>query len=283
MEFLDSIIRLTGMNPAAMPFITKIMVVFVPLFAVVAYGWLFIRKIARAGSAVRNMVRGLRTGRDTSLPADEVRKIAVGALYAYQQGGYVDVMNPDIARSRLDTILTEWWGIRDRADALDNIRYLSSAPSAAMLPVVAEAAKSGDIVGRERVADSVTDDKDIKEHIMQQAGNLCEVKEQLVSEGIVGSPDEIVATGVTAWDAGRLNFIARASFQKGYISEEECQDCISRAYDMACSAGYKSWKEFSDSYVLGRAIWSGNLDITPLAEDLLTKPESPWVRYPWQA
>ena len=52
---------------------------------------------------------------------------------------------------------------------------------------------------------------------------------------------------------------------------------------MAQSAGFNSWKDFANSYMLGRTLWNGDCNMSGLAQDLLTKAESPWVRYAWKS
>lgn len=52
---------------------------------------------------------------------------------------------------------------------------------------------------------------------------------------------------------------------------------------MAQSAGHTSWRDFANSYMLGRCMCNGNTDMSSLANDLLTKEKSPWVRFVWKA
>ena len=137
MEFFDYFARLFGINDRTqLPVYLRIMTFIVPVVFVVFFTCLIISKVRKVIKLVRHVRQGIRVKENPSLNADEVRKIAVGALYAYQQGGYVDDMELDVDESRLTIILSEWWGIEDRDDAVNTVNYLSNAPSQNILPLV---------------------------------------------------------------------------------------------------------------------------------------------------
>lgn len=296
MEFFDYFTRLFGMDPTQLPVYLRVMTFIVPVVFVVFFVCLIVSKVKKAVKVIRHVTAGIRVKEDSGLSADEVRKISVGALYAYQQGGYVDVMDPDVDESRLSTILSEWWDINDRDSAIETVNYLGNATTQNLLPLVYSAfnASSKDEAMR-IITDTVTNDPEIKNHpegmelakgvigkAENQLDNLKSEYDSLVNDGIISSASDIERLGVIAWDAGRLNFVARAAMQKGYITQEECQHCVDHAYEMSLSAGFNSWKDFANSYMLGRVMWNGDNNMGALAEDLLTKPNSPWVRFPWK-
>lgn len=291
MEFFDYFTRLLGMNPTQLPVYVRVMTFIVPVAIVIYVICLVVRIISKSVKAIRHVRLGVRTKEDTSLSADSVRAIAVGALYAYQQGGYTDVMYPDIEDSRLNTLLTEWWGIDSREDAIKTLNYLCGAPSQQILPFVYAAYKTSDKDELSKMIKEFANQfkdaeeacRDITERVRTQSDNLKGQIKELVNDGIISSDEDIRELGVIAWDAGRLNLVARASLQKGYISDEECLECVNHAYAMAQSAGFNSWKDFANSYMLGRTLWSGDCNMSGLAQDLLTKSESPWVRYAWKS
>lgn len=290
MEFFDYFTRLFGMDPAQLPVYVRVMTFIVPVAIVVYVICLVVRIIRKSVKAIRHVRLGVRTKEDASLSADSVRAIAVGALYAYQQGGYTDVLYPDIEESRLNTLLTEWWGIDSREGAIETLNYLCNAPSQQILPFVYAAYKTSDkdevskmiMDYASRYEDAEDAFRSIADKVDTQSRNLKEQIKELVNEGIISSDEDIKKLGVIAWDAGRLNLVARASLQKGYISNEECLECVNHAYAMAQSVGFNSWKDFANSYMLGRTLWNGDCNMSGLAQDLLTQPNSPWVRYEWK-
>ena len=161
MELFDYFTRLFGMDPTQLPVYLRVMTFIVPVAIVIYVICLIVRTIRKSVKAIRHVRLGVRTKEDTSLSADSVRAIAVGALYAYQQGGYTDVMYPDIEESRLNTLLTEWWGIDSREDAIETLNYLCNAPSQQILPFVYAAYKTSD---KDEVAKMIRDYARSEEH-----------------------------------------------------------------------------------------------------------------------
>ena len=291
MEFFDYFTQLWGMDPAQLPVYARILTFIVPIAIVIYVVCLIVRFARKTAKAIHHIRLGIRTKDDASLSADQVRTIAVGALYAYQQGGYTDVMYPDIEDSRLNTLLTDWWGIDSRESAIATLKYLCNSPSQQILPFVVETYRKSDNKDvSNMIKDYVSkyDDaeeayQDIADRVRTQSENLKNQIKVLIDEGVISSDEDVKRLGVIGWDAGRLNLVARALYQKGYLSEEECLECLSHAYAMAQSAGFKSWKDFANSYMLGRTLWNGDCNMNGLAQDLLTKPNSPWVRYAWKS
>jgi len=296
MEFFDYFTCLFGMDPTQSPVYLKVMTFIVPVVFVVFFTCLIVSKVRKAVKIIRHVTQGIRVKENSTLSADDVRSIAVGALYAYQQGGYVDAMDVDIEESRLSTILSEWWGIDNRDDAVGVVNYLSNAPSQSILPLVLSAYNaSSEAEAMKIIRDEIVNDPNLAnlpdgmerargliEKAKEQLSNLKSQYDILVNEGIISSMSDIERLGVVAWDAGRLNFVARAAMQRGYLTQEECRNCVDHAYAMAKSAGFGSWKDFANSYMLGRTMWNGDCNMSGLAEDMLTKPNSPWVRFPWK-
>ncbi|MBD5386351.1 DUF1266 domain-containing protein [bacterium] len=290
MEFFDYFTRLWGMDPTQLPIYARLLTFFVPVVIVIYFVCLIVRSARKTAKAIHHIRQGIRTQGDASLSADQVRAIAVGALYAYQQGGYTDVMYPDIEESRLNTMLADWWGVESRESAISTLNYLCKAPSQTILPFVVEAYKTSD---KQHVSNMIKDYvsqyddaeeayQDITDRVRIQSNNLQSQIKELIEDGIISSDEDVTQLGVIGWDTGRLNLVARASYQKGYISEEECLECVNQAYAMSQSAGFNSWKDFANSYMLGRTLWNGDCNMIGLAQDLLTKPNSPWIRFKWE-
>lgn len=297
MEFFDYFTRLFGMDPTQLPAYLRVMTFIVPVAIVVFFVCLIVSKVKKAIKIIRHVTKGIRVKEGPGLSADEVCAISIGALYAYQQGGYVDVMDLDLDEARLSTILSKWWDIDNREDAVATVNYLGNAPSQILLPLVYSAYNaSNEDEAMRIISDGITKDFDFSnepdcmekakgliERARNQFNNLKSQYDTLINDGIISSVTDIERLGVIAWDAGRLNFVARAAMQKGYLTREECLNCVNHAYTMSLSSGFNSWKDFANSYMLGRTMWNGDCNMSTLAEDLLTNPKSPWVRFPWKA
>lgn len=295
MEILNRFYELLGLNTPDTPMYVKIMVPVV--FAVTAivftlYIYNFVKNIAKGTkslvkctvnitSGLMSVARGIRISKDQTLTDSQIRRIAIGALYAYQQGGYVDALKMDINPIRLNTVLGDWWGINNREDALNTLQYLSQGAYSIVFPAIYKAFTTVGVLNQKTIiTESTGVDDELCTATWDKLKNLKRSYDGLVANGIVKDKDDMERIGVMGWDAGRLNFIARACLEKGYISEQECWQYIDRADDMAHISTH-SWRDFANSYMLGRALWNGETNMSALAEDLLSKPESPWVMLKW--
>ena len=209
--------------------------------------WPFVRTIIRT-------FRGPRFKSKSKLSVEQYKKLSIGSLYALQQGGYLNTLSLDI-KDKLPTILGEWWGINNAHDARETLDDLCRKGYDYYFPFVYEA--------------FLLDDENAQDDIFQQN---------------MESQEDIARYGVIGWDAGRINFVARACCDMKYISEMEAWNYIDKAYELAHSS-FTSWHDMAMSYVIGRAIWGGtnahNLGMKGMADDLLSNPKSPWVQIKW--
>lgn len=248
--------------------------------AVIGFGyfkaWPFIRKFIR-------IFQGIRLNPKSTLTEVQYKKLSVGALYAFQQRGYLNTLSLDID-DKVPTILGEWWGINSPSDAKETLEYLCSKGYAYYFPYVYQAFLLEDEKEQTQIFQQNMTSQEDYDKAVEQLHNLKEVYNELVSSEVIANREDIVRYGVLGWDAGRLNFIARACFDMGYISESEAWDYIDKAYEMVYSS-FSSWHDMAMSYVIGRSLWGGtgafSSSMKLFADDLLSKPNSPWVQIKW--
>jgi hypothetical protein len=225
---------------------------------------------------------GFRTKGDVTTP--ESKKILAGAIYALQQGAYLNTIKVDIG-DKLHTILRDWWGISGRDSAIEQLDYLRNKGYAYYFPTVYKAAMAGSDEERKSIIIAAMTTQEDAEKAYSQSFNLSNTIARLKELNIVKHADEIAARGVVGWDAGRLIFVARLCCEAKYISEAVAWDYIDSAYEQAQKA-FDSWDDLAKSYLIGRFIWGG-LDVVDdgmndLANDLLNKPKSPWRQVAWK-
>ena len=94
------------------------------------------------------------------------------------------------------------------------------------------------------------------------------------------------AKGLLGWDYARYVALCRWGYQSAYLTEDEAWGHIIPAARLL-QATFSSWKELGENYLIGREFWSpeehrqsGAL-LRKALHRLLTNPDSPWKRYPW--
>lgn len=238
--------------------------------------WPFVRTIIRA-------FQGIRLDSKSNLSTEQYKKLSIGSLYALQQGGYLNTLTLDI-KDKLPTILNDWWGISSADDARETLDRLCQKGFDYYFPFVYQAFLLDDKKAQDDIFQQNMDNQEDYKKAVSQLQNLKETYQELVECGIIASKADIARYGVIGWDAGRINFVARACCDMKYISEMEAWSYIDKAYNLAHS-NFTSWHDMAMSYVIGRAIWGGtgahNSGMKEMADDLLSKPNSPWLQIKW--
>jgi len=257
---------------------------FIWLFVIVGAGiygtYYFFKNKSTILGVIRMFTGGYRIKGDiTTL---ESKKILTGAIYAEQQGAYLNTLTADIG-DRLYTILKEWWGINDRDSAIDTLDYLRDKGYTYYFPTVYKAfSAASDAERKDIIIAEMTTQEDV-EKAYDQTHNLLESIDLLKKLKTIEKTEDIKKYGVVGWDAGRLIFISRLCYDAKYIDEEEAWTYIDAAYAQAHSV-FKSWNELAKSYVIGRFIWRGkgaDDGMQYIADNLVNKPNSPWKQVEW--
>lgn len=227
-----------------------------------------------------NAFAGMRIDEQSQLSEQELRLYALGCPYVYQQGGTVNTRSTGVSASLRRNILSSWWGINSRSEAIETLDYLARGSFDQVATYIFKAFSfTSEEQGRQYLIDAIPT-ADMLNRAFPYLDNLRQSYEGLKRSGVITRESDLVRIGVLGWDAGRLNFVARLSLEQGYITQEECQSAIEHAYKMVCGH-FDSWRDYGMSYAIGRALYAGNSDICPLIEELLTNPKSPWTYVSW--
>ena len=253
--------------------------------AVGALTWLY-KKGSRVWRTVRKLRRSFRDiclNPKSTLDDAHCRQLAIGAMYASQQGAWQNSLETGISDT-LPEILGGWWGIDSTAEARTQLDYLCEKGFRYYWPTVLEAFRLDDRLRQDALFQQRMTSQEDYDKATSQLENLRETLDELLACGVVASKEELSGCNVTGWDAGRIVFLARACCEMGYLTEEEAWTYIGRADALAHEA-CGSWRELAMSYILGRSLWGGkrayNSVMKTTADVLLSDPKSPWVRYPW--
>ncbi len=236
----------------------------------------FIRKISRSFKTVYWNPK-------STLSDEQCRKLAVGAMYASQQGAYQNSMETGI-RDLLPRILREWWGITNYIAAHEELEYLCKKGYRYYFPFICQAFRSDSPDAQDEIFQQNMTSQEDYDKIVMQFQNLEGTYNELLECKVITGKEDLERYGVTGWDAGRICFLARACREMNYITEEEAWQYIGIAYDMTRKA-FTSWHDMAMSYVIGRSLWGGksayNSAMKSTADKLLADESSPWKRYDW--
>jgi hypothetical protein len=166
--------------------------------------------------------------------------------------------------------LSDWWGINSRASLLDSLAWIENGGHRkdfdAVVSQVASASPEQLVALRSRVAGNAA------------ASNELEVALRYGTR--------FGARSISGWDYSRYVFLCRRGYLGGYLTEEEAWRRIMPVARLL-QATFGSWQELGDNYLAGREYWSlgqtqkdGEL-FNRARDGLLSDPESPWVRLPW--
>ncbi|PIE83752.1 MAG: hypothetical protein CSA07_05545 [Bacteroidia bacterium] len=239
---------------------------------------------ARAvGRRIVLALKGMRFAPDTGLSDAQKRSIAISAALAELYCAYLDSLATGQDLKELREQFSEQYLIDSPRRAFGTIEYCLAGREASLLALVYGAFAIKDEREQRAFLRGVTEDKDeYYEEVLEMVQELERNFDKLRQYGVVETEADILRVGTVGWDATLACWLARCSYDLGYISESEAWGYILRAERMARKT-FSSWEEFGKSYMLGRAISTGDISsgIKAIVEDLVEKRKSPWQRYPW--
>ena len=143
--------------------------------------WLY-----RKGKGAYMMVRKIRSAFKvvninpaSSLADEQYKKLAVGALYASQQGVYQNSIKTGIDYE-LPQILGEWWGIKNSQDAREKMDYLLEKGFRYYFPYVWQAFLLSDPKQQDEVFQQYMESQEDYDKAVSQLQNLEETYDELL-------------------------------------------------------------------------------------------------------
>lgn len=249
----------------------------------VGYGAYYVyTKLLPNAKKVKLAISGFRFNKKSNLTDEQKRKVAISAVAADRNAGYLDSLTLDIEDPKGG--LSQGYGIDTKKTAQEELERLLSAQYASVMPIV-----WGGLNLKERekrldfLHEAAGNNRGYYDYLLHQTESLEKVYPALQKEGIVSDEKEVLKYGLIGWDASRACFVARASYDAGYLTEQEAWGYIDRAYKMAHKA-FGSWRAFAMSYAIGVSMaQGGDVDtVKVFVEDMLRKPKSPWVVLGWE-
>jgi len=230
---------------------------------------------------------------DYPVSAEQQRLLTFGAVLFTMNLESCRTVQVKADRQTVIKMLSEWWGINSREEAVHAAEYLSVAEGRTLM---------ADPVYKELILRKGLDQGSQKEALEYLVGLSDYQIEELglwhvpVPQIIAGLNSYQVAREVlldlgytetelsrlnstAAWDYGRTGPIVRYGIKAGYLEEGEAWDLMRTAADNATRT-YRSWREYLAGYVIGRAVGGGDnsTDIYAALRYLLHSESSPFTQ-----
>ena len=222
-----------------------------------------------------NAFKNLRLNDKNVVIGLQLDHLLISSMYAEQQAAYLNSYKTGLDKGTLKTILEDYWEIFDKDDAIEVLSDLQNRNQDEYLDIVYNAFEN-----RENyvaiLKSNLPDEEDVFKHYVEIYRKLSNVVPELIEQNVVQDFSAIKNIRDTAWNYGRGAFLSRCCYEAGYISEVELIEYLQRSH--AGLRNYcRTWKEYTISYIFGRAIWGGsnNDGMIQIADDLLNSEKSP--------
>jgi len=221
-----------------------------------------------------------RMNNENPLSGSELKQVLVGAVYAEQQMAYLNSYETGLPEDKADTILKNYWGIYNAADAVETLTYLQNKGHRFYFDVIFDAVTKHKTSYASFLEEQFPEKEELDKAVQLFRGLRTGIQ-TLIDDKVVADAEEIKKTGVEGWDYGRLSFMARLCCDRNLISTFEMKDFLTEALN-STKGKYNSWEDVGKSYVIGRSMWGGsdNSGIAVIARQLYTDAKSPWVQNP---
>lgn len=174
-----------------------------------------------------------------NLTPEQFSAINIGAINAEQTGYFCDSLSTGEKMSEIKENLSNYYGIVDRASALETLEWLYTSGHRVYFDVI-----KGVVSGRETEINAVELDEEDIDRLKEYFSNLQESMDVLIEEAFISSKADLFDCSIAAWDMGRLVLVTRCCFDVGYISDDEAWSYINKARQTS-KEHYRSWKEFA--------------------------------------
>lgn len=201
--------------------------------------------------------------------------LLVGSMYAEQQSAYLNSYETGLNKSDITELVATYWGISDQDQAIEILQSLHTRNQDEDIDVVYKAFENSENYVS-ILRSNLPNEEDVFEYYVDLFRTLKNVVPELIEQKVITDFTQLKKIKDSGWNYGRSVFLARCCHELGYISEKELIEYLAKSHrelKQYCS----TWKEYTTSYIFGRAIWGGghNAGMIQIADDLLNNSQSP--------
>ncbi len=217
----------------------------------------------------------LKNPEGNKLSKKEQKALLLGLVLSEQNGFYCDTLETGKDDDKIKIQLKEYYEITDKKSAKEQINNLFKKGSRYYFDKLKES-----LIDNEFNLTKVAESTEELEILKTYQKNILETTELLESYEFLENLEDFKQVNYISWDLGRIVYIARCSFECGYLKEKETWEVIEHSYEVY-KKNYKNIADYAKSYAIARAIFAGYnnpfISITALINDLIIDKNSPWT------
>ena len=177
-------------------------------------------------------------------------------------------------------ILEDYWGVVDKKTALNVLNEIRSQGHRTKFNILQSSLPADgrlDAISLDKFKQIFTFDFDSKHEVQMSDEDYLKL-----AQWVQRTQKYLKESGILAWDAARYIQLIRLCFVAEYLSDNEAWAEILKLAPFV-EGRFRSWMEFSQSFLIGRTFWSGSEDpdVKGSCERLLWHPASPWQFIDW--
>ncbi|WP_158963486.1 DUF1266 domain-containing protein [Myroides fluvii] len=226
-------------------------------------------------SKILNAFKSIRLNPKNGVTGQRLDHLLLSSMYAEQQSAYLNSYETGLSTATIKTLLEDYWQLFDKADALEILSDLQNRNQDKYIDIVYRAFEDKENYVA-ILKSNLPAEEEVFNYYLAIYKDLNNLVPELIEEGVVQNFAILRQIKDAGWNYGRGAFLARCCFDMGYLTEEEIKDYLEQSY-IGIKTYCSSWKEYTVSYIFGRALWSGanNNGMIQIAQDLLENETSP--------
>lgn len=226
-------------------------------------------------SKLLNSFKSIRLNDKNGVNGYFLDHLLVGSMYAEQQSAYLNSYETGLSKSDMRTLVETYWDISDQNQAMEVLENLHDRNQDENLDTVYRAFENPESYV-DILRSNLPHEEGIFEYYLDLFRKLKTVVPELIHQKVITDFSQLKKSKDSGWNYGRGAFLARCCHELDYISEKELMEYLAKSHTELkkyCS----TWKEYTMSYIFGRAIWGGgnNDGMVQIAKDLLNDDKSP--------
>lgn len=226
-------------------------------------------------SKILNSFKSIRLNKKKAVKGYLLDHLLIGSMYAEQQSAYLNSFETGLNKSDVGKLVETYWEISNQNQAIEILQSLHNRNQDENINTVYKAFEDSENYV-DILKSNLPNEEGVFEYYLDLFRRLKNVVPELIELKVITDFSQLKKTKDSGWNYGRSVFLARCCYELGYLSENELKEYLAKSHTELkkyCS----TWKEYTTSYIFGRAIWGGanNDGMVQVANDLLNNDNSP--------